>query len=151
MTALALVSDLETRLRLEADSLTGLDLEAALVALEDVSALVKAAARDAGLHEPWTPATVPDDVRVVVVKVALRQYRNPEGIAQENIGGAYSYTLAQGETSAYLTASEGEIVIRAVAAATGGARGRRGFTGSVRTPSAYAGPIEPDFWAWVPR
>jgi hypothetical protein len=134
---LALVSDLELRLRLEADSLSGVDLQAAEAEIDATSALVHAAARDAGLATPWTIETVPDEVAVIVVRVAARAYRNPEGIAQENIGGAYSYTLAQGETSAYLTTDEAGAVTRAVEASQAPSKKGRS-SGSVRTPSAYS-------------
>lgn len=144
---LALVSDLELRLRLEAGTLAGLDLRAAEAELAATSALVAAAARDAGLVTPWTIDTVPDEVAVIVVRVAARAVNNPGGIAQENIGGAYSYTLAQGETSSYLTADEVGAISRATEASLEPSKKRRG-SGSVRTPSAYSLPYGAPVLNW---
>lgn len=146
---LALVSDLERRLRVEVGSLAGADLLAAEDAIADVSALVHAAARDAGLSPAWTLGTVPDDVRVVTTRVALRQYRNPDGYVSEAMGGgAYSYRYADDETGAYLTDREVAII---AAAAAGTDPAPAGFVGSLRTPSAYtvvdpAAPEDPWWW-----
>lgn len=138
---LAQVAELEKRLRLEVGSLEGTDLQAAEDALDDASALV----RGVGLAS-WTAANVPDDVRLVVIRVALRQYRNPEGFRGEAMGsGAYSYTLADDETSAYLTGAEEATIARAVAAASPAGSG----SGSVRVRSGYVPTAaEPVPWWW---
>jgi hypothetical protein len=131
-TPLAEVSDLEVRLRLEVGSITGADLQAAETALEDASVLVLAQGNPA-----WTPASVPEIAKSVVIRVALRQYRNPDGFVSEGMGGgAYTYRYADDETSAYLTEAEAVMVQRAFAAEQPSAG--RGFVGTVRTPSAYS-------------
>lgn len=145
---LALVSELERRLRVEVGSLTGTDLQAAEDALSDASVLVRAAARDAGLAEPWTAFTAPEEVRLVVVRVAKRQYENPSGYVSEAMGGgAYSYRLADDETSAYLTAAEAATISAAVAA-SGPAGASQGFTGSLRTPLAYEREVPVSLNPW---
>ncbi len=144
MTSLALVSDLETRLRLEVGSLDGADLQAAEDALDDASVLV----RDAGLAS-WTPANVPEPARLVVIRCALRQYRNPDGFSSEAMGaGAYTYRYADDETSAYLTEREVAIVEKA-ATATSTSTARSGAR-TVHTPAAYDEPSDapPDPWWW---
>lgn len=147
---LAPVSGLERRLRVEVGSLTGADLDAAEDALADVSALVHATARDAGLTSPWTASSVPDEVRVIVLRAAARQYRNPDGYTSENYGGAYSWSRPDEETTAYLTTAEEAKIAAAAQAGQGG--GSRGFTGSVRTPLAYSQrpPRRPAAW-WAPE
>lgn len=149
MAALASVADLEKRLRLEVGSLAGADLVAAELALEDASVLVLAEG-----NPDWGALTVPAAAKRVVIGVALRQYRNPDGLSTESMGGgAYSYRYADDETSAYLTEAEALIVQRAAAAEQ---ETKTGFTGTVRTPSSYADPEPlgtvpetwPRFWAW---
>ena len=128
---LALVSDLERRLRLEIGSLTGADLQAAEVALDDASVLVCGAG-----SASWTAETVPEVAKLIAIRVALRQYRNPDGYVSEAMGGgAYSYRYADDETSAYLTEAEEAQVAAAAAEEVSGGLG--GFTGSLRTPLAY--------------
>lgn len=129
-TLLASVADLEVRLRKEVGSLAGADLSAATTAIDDASVLVLAEG-----NPGWTPLTIPAVAKGVVIKVALRQYRNPDGYVSEAMGGgAYSYRYADDETSAYLTEKEAAIVQRAAAAE---AETPSGFVGTVRTPSAY--------------
>lgn len=132
MDALATVADLETRLGLAAGSLTGTDLARAEAALDDASALVRA---EAGLDwvDAYGASTAPASVVVVVVQVALRVYRNPDGYISESIAGAYSYAYGQGaQNGLTLTDAERRIITRA-AAADGGTGGLV----SVYTPSAY--------------
>lgn len=135
-TLLASVADLEKRLRKEVGSLIGADLTAATTAIDDASVLVLAEG-----NPDWTPLTIPAVAKGVVIKVALRQYRNPDGFVSEAMGGgAYSYRYADDETSAYLTKAEAELVQRAALAE---AEPERSFQGSIRTPSAYAESDEP--------
>lgn len=148
---LAPVSALETRLGVDAGSLAGADLARAEADLGDASALVRSEARLA-----WVGAdgavTAPDVVVTVVVRAALRSYRNPDGYQGENLGGSYSYQFAQGETGVYLTADEIRVVRQAATAAGAGG------AASVRVVSAYYDPakeaippwwpIEDPWWRW---
>lgn len=135
--SLALVSDLEVRLRLEVGSLEGADLLAAQTALDDASVLVWAEGNPA-----WTAATIPALAKSVVVRVALRQFRNPDGFSTESMGGgAYSYRYADDETSAYLTAQEADLVQKAAVEAAPGTVRPTG--GSVRMRSSYSVQADP--------
>ncbi|MGW6799008.1 hypothetical protein [Streptomyces sp. NPDC055039] len=86
MAALATVEDLEARM-----SVTFSDVErvAAGAALADVSAL----ARLYGLPT-WRVDSVPEAVSVVVLAVAERRMRNPEGYVSET-AGEYNYRLPE--------------------------------------------------------
>lgn len=130
--ALAEVSALELRLGLELGSLQGADLARANASLEDASSLVRA---EAG--KPWLDGddvTAPAQVVTIVIKAALREYKNPDGFTSEQIGD-YSYrTDATG--GVYLTEEERRIVRNA--AGTGGA----GLY-DVRIQSSYYDPKTP--------
>ena len=138
---LAMVSDLEIRLKVEVGSLAGVDLTAAETYLQDATVLVLAVG-----NPTWTPESVPDAVKRVVIGCALRTYRNPDGFTSENYGGAYSYTMP--ETTGYLTEDELEIIAKAVEDEE--TKPKTIAVGSVRTPSAYSagGGYSPDPWWW---
>jgi len=120
------LSELETRLGLEAGSLSGTDKARAEAALEDASTLVLAEVAEL-TAERWE-ADAPKPAVLVVLKAARREYENPRGIAQETFG---EHTVGLTESSGvYLTGREVAQIIRA-------ATKRRSGVGSVRTPSAY--------------
>jgi hypothetical protein len=130
--ALAEVSALELRLGLEIGSLQGADLARANASLEDASSLVRA---EAG--KPWldgNTVTAPAQVVTIVIKAALREYKNPDGFSSEQIGD-YSYRT-DNVGGVYLTEDERRIV--RMAAGTGGAG-----MGTIRTPSEYYDPTTP--------
>lgn len=129
--ALADVSALELRLGLEIGTLQGADLARASAALDDASALVRAEASKTWLD--GDTVTAPAQVVTIVVKAALREYRNPDGFTSEQLGD-YSYRTDQ-TGGVYLTDDERRIV-RAAAGASGHG------VWSPRTPSAY-GEQEP--------
>lgn len=138
-TLLASVADLEKRLRKEVGSLSGADLQAAETAIDDASVLVLAEG-----NPDWTSLTIPDVAKRVVIKVAIRQYRNPDGFSTEAMGGgAYSYRYADDETSAYLTENEVGIIQRAAAAESDTPSG---FTGTVSV--SYEEPVVETPWWW---
>lgn len=128
--ALAEVSALELRLGLEIGSLQGADLARASAALDDASALVRAeAGKDWVTTAHGTPTvSAPTQVVTIVVKAALREYRNPAGFTSEQLGD-YSYRTDQ-TGGVYLTEEERRIV-RAAAGASGHG------VWSPRTPTAY--------------
>ncbi|GAA4981255.1 hypothetical protein [Actinopolymorpha pittospori] len=149
--SLAPVSALEVRLGVDVGSLAGADLARAEADLADASALVRNEAGCDWVAVDGVTITAPDPVVAVVVRAALRSYRNPDGYQGENLGGSYSYQYAQGETGVYLTADE----IRVVQLAARGA-GTGGLT-TVRVLPAYdrtRRPVpreewdHPDPWRW---
>lgn len=126
--ALAEVSALELRLGLEIGTLQGADLARASAALEDASALVRAEASKTWLDADDNTVTAPAQVITIVVKAALREFRNPDGFTSEQIGD-YSYRT-DNTGGVYLTEEERRIV-RAAAGASGHG------VWSPRTPTAY--------------
>ncbi len=133
MTPLATVASMETRLGLTPGSLTGADLQRATDALDDASVLVRAEAGLDFLADDGVTIDAPDVIVMIARRVALRQYRNPDGFVAEGMGsGAYTYRYADDETSAYLTADEVRQIGQIVAAMKPAP-----FQGTVRTPSAY--------------
>lgn len=144
MTPLATVASLETRLGLDVGALSGADLQRAVDALDDASVLVRAEAGMTFLADDGVTVDAPDVIVTIARRVALRQYRNPDGYSSEGVGsGAYTYRYADDETSAYLTDAE----IRQIRQAVATLKGSTGFTGSTRTPSAYDDPTSTTLWA----
>lgn len=134
--ALAEVSALELRLGLEIGSLQGADLARANASLEDASALVRAEAGKSWLaeQEEAVVVTAPDQVVTIVIKAALREYKNPDGFSSEQIGD-YSYRT-DNTGGVYLTEEERRIVREAAGA---GAHG----LWDVRVQSSYYDPKTP--------
>lgn len=124
---------LESRLGLEPGALDGPDKVRAEAALDDATTLVLAEVSERTGHI-WAAGAAPAVVELVVLTAARRGYENPRGINQETLG---EHTVGLSEsTGVYLTFREASQIARA-------ATGRRGFTGSVRTPSAYnSGAVE---------
>lgn len=56
-------------------------------------------------------ATIPDDIKAVVLQSAVRAWSNPSGIAQESLEG-YSITYARGNSGVVLFESEKAILDR---------------------------------------
>lgn len=112
MPALAEVSDLEARLGLDADTLTGADRVRAQAALEDASALVREETRQDWV-DPDDPTliTAPAPLVRVVLGAAMRTYRNPDAEISQTTG-PFSRTLKASEVGVYLTPSEIAIVRR---------------------------------------
>lgn len=125
---------LEERLGYDEGTLDGPDRTRAEHALADATtlALDEAPAKVAARWATALPATV----ALVILKAARREFENPQGLRSENTGDqGGTFDVASG---VYLTPHEGAIVRRA-------ATGRRGgFTGSVRTPSAYVPDVDVD-------
>lgn len=117
---------LEARLGLTAGTLDTEDAARAEAALQD-------ATEDALSYVPAATATswrsdAPGIVRVVILKAARREYDNPQGFRQEGLG----------EHSATVADASGASLNRAEVAKIRRVAGLAGFTGSVRTPSAYS-------------
>lgn len=138
MVALASVADLTVRLG--GSPLSDADTSRATAALDDASALVRTAAGT----DLLTAENAPPAVITVVIQVALRLFRNPEGYSGEAMDG-YSWQAPPGSVSAYLTADE-LAVIRDAMRAPGAPAARTGVT-SVRTPSPYGCPPD-DLALW---
>lgn len=94
------------------------DEDRAQAALDDASALVRADA----CGEDWVDdddelEDVPGVVTAIVIAVAIRAWRNPDGVRSETIG---NYSVAYGDTSTAVFLTEGERrLIRRAAGCTG--------------------------------
>lgn len=117
---------LEVRLGFPEGTLDGPDLERANAALLDASTLAGAEVSKS-TRTRWL-AVAPEVVVLVVLKAAKREFENPRGLATETLG---EHAVGLTDTSGvYLTEAEVKQIKRA-------ATGQSGFTGTVRTPSAY--------------
>lgn len=108
--ALATVSALEARLRVPVGTLTGPDLAKAQADLEDASNLVRAETGRTWLDSDNQP-TAPGPVVTVVLKAALRCYRNPEELASETEDG-YTWRREPDSVTPYLIEAEIQLLRR---------------------------------------
>jgi hypothetical protein len=95
-------------------SISASDEERAQACLDDASALIRAEAGD----EDWVDAdgaleTVPDVIAAICVAVAIRAFRNADGVRSETIGN-YSVAYADTSTAVFITAGERRMIRRAV-------------------------------------
>lgn len=130
----ALVSLDEFAVRL--GGIAAADEDRAQACLDDASALI----RDEAGAEDWVDddgglEEVPGVIVAICVAVAIRAFRNPEGVRSETVGG-YAVTYADASTAVYLTPGERAQVRRAAG---------RSSIGSVTLESPYM----PDT-VWVP-
>lgn len=109
--ALAEVQDLEYRIGRE----FGVhELSRVEAVLDDASALVRDEAGRTWVDDITGNLTsVPASIRAVVLRVAERVMRNPQGFKSES-GGDYSYQRADGAVGVYLTDQERQIIRRAI-------------------------------------
>jgi hypothetical protein len=107
---LAPVSKLEARLRIPVGSLTGVDLAKAEADLEDASNLVRAETGKSWLDEQGQPIA-PGPVATVVLKAALRCYRNPDEFSSEAEDG-YTWRREPDAVTPYLTEQEKELLAK---------------------------------------
>ncbi|WP_405061892.1 hypothetical protein OG474_09625 [Kribbella sp. NBC_01505] len=151
---LATVADMEVRLRVEVGSLAGLDLVAAQTSLKDASALVRSVSNPVTWVDPDDDSiTAPDEVLTIIVRAAVRDFRNPSGVNNEAMGsGAYSYTFAAGEATVYLSEDEVAMIKKAAKNSGTDPEAWKGV-GTIRTPSAYydpgTGPPDPFYGRWT--
>jgi hypothetical protein len=124
------LAELEADLGFAAGDLTDPDKTRAERALDKATTLVMAEAP--AKAEAWA-ADAPKIVELVVLTAARRGFENPRGIQQETLG-AHTVGLSE-STGVYLTARELQQVRRAATL------GRKGFVGTIRTPSAYESDI----------
>jgi hypothetical protein len=109
--ALASVSELEARLGLDPNALTGADKSRAQAALDDVSTLVRFESR-----KDWVDkitgklVTVPIVLGRITLGAALRAWRNPEGLTTET-AGPFTRTIKDTEIGSLLTEPE-KVIIR---------------------------------------
>lgn len=130
------VSELEIALELDEGSLDGAPLARAEQALRRVSALIRAEAGKTWVDADGVTITAPEDVLSVALEATLRPYRNPEGQASESVGD-YAVTFAQtGDPIGFYLSDEDKRIVRRAALGVAGP----GFSGSIRTPSAYPDP-----------
>jgi hypothetical protein len=125
------VSALEARLGLPSGTLDGPDLARAQAALDDAAVLVLAEV-PANTATAWA-TDAPAVAVLVALKAARREFENPRGLSSEGLG---EHSVGLTDTSGvYLTAREVAQVRRAAGVA------RKGFVGTVRTPSAFDDPL----------
>lgn len=117
--SLADVAAIELRLGFETGTLQGPDLARAQAALDDASALVRAEAGKSWVDTDGTTITAPAQVLTIVVKAALREFKNPDGFSSEQMGD-YSYRTDH-TGGVYLTDDERRIVRQAAGAGAYGA------------------------------
>lgn len=113
---LAPVSALEARLRIPVGSLTGVDLAKAQADLEDASNLVRAETGKSWLDEQGQPIA-PGPVATVVLKAALRCYRNPDEFSSESEDG-YTWRREPDAVTPYLTEQEKTLLGKYAASST---------------------------------
>ena len=90
------------------------DEERAQAMLDDASALVRAeAGTEDWVDDDGALEDVPGVIVAVVVAVAIRAFRNPDGVRQESIG-TYSVSYADSSTAVFLTEGERRAIRRAV-------------------------------------
>lgn len=107
----ALVSLDDFTLRL--GGLAAADEERAQACLDDASALIRTEAQTSWVDDDGALAeTIPDAVVAITYAVAIRAFRNPEGVRSEQIG-TYSVTYADGSTAVFLTDGERRSIRRA--------------------------------------
>jgi hypothetical protein len=102
--ALATVSALEARLGIPLGTLTGADRAKAEADLEDASNLVRAETRRSWLDDNNTP-NAPGAVVTIVLKAALRCYRNADEYTSETEDG-YTWRREPDSVSPYLIDAE---------------------------------------------
>lgn len=115
---------------LRVGGITSADEERAQACLDDSSALIRDEARLTWVDTEGGLEEIPDAVVAITYAVAIRAFRNPEGIRSEQIG-QYSVTYADGSTAAFLTDGERRAIRRAA--------GRSGL-GSMEIESPWAPP-----------
>lgn len=98
--AYATVEDFELRL---GKPLTGQDRKRAKALLQDASVLIRAVARLDWNGDP------PEVVRTIALNVALRAFRNPEGVRQQTLGDL-SMTFGTVDTGVMLTPEEERLI-----------------------------------------
>lgn len=126
----ALVSLADFALRV--GGISAADEDRAQAALDDASALVRAEAGENWVDAEDALEDVPDLIVTIVVAVAIRAFRNPEGVRSETIGN-YSVAYADSSTAVFLTEGERRLIRRA--------GGRTGI-GSIRLEGEWT--LNPD-------
>lgn len=115
--ALATVAALEARLGIPPGTLAGADLAKAQADLEDASNLVRAETRRSWLDDTNTP-NAPGPVVTIVLKAALRCYRNAEEYSSETEDG-YTWRREPDSVTPYLIPAEIRLLRRYSATSTG--------------------------------
>lgn len=96
-------------------SLSGVDLERALAAIDDASALVRGEAGEDWVDDHDEPEEVPELIQAIVLQVAYRAYRNPEGVFSTQVGDVQVSYGREGHGGAiFLTDDEKKALRRAM-------------------------------------
>ena len=95
-------------------SVSASDEERAQACLDDASALIRAeAGTEDWVYDDGGLETVPDVIAAICVAVAIRAFRNADGVRSETIGN-YSVAYADTSTAVFITAGERRMIRRAV-------------------------------------
>lgn len=97
---------------LRVGGISAADEDRAQAALDDASALVRAEAGENWVDADDAIEAVPDLIVTIAVAVAIRAFRNPEGVRSETIGN-YSVAYADSSTAVFLTEGERRLIRRA--------------------------------------
>jgi hypothetical protein len=108
--ALATIAALEARLRIAPGTLADTDLAKAVADLEDASNLVRAETGKSWLDAQNNPVA-PGPVETVVLRAALRCYRNPDEFSSETEDG-YTWRREPDSVTPYLTDAEIRLLAR---------------------------------------
>lgn len=148
--ALSTVAAMEVRLGEEVGSISGADLDRATKSLEDASTFIRTVAQRNWIDSAGALLNVPDVIVAICTRAAIRDYRNPDGVVNEQLGqGAYGYTYAEGQSTIYLTDDEVEMIRAAATAPDPDDPAAWNGTGSIGTPSAYRTPdTGPVYGGW---
>lgn len=109
--AFATIDDLADR---HPGGIADADEARAQAALDDASALIRAAAQKTWVDDNDALEDVPDIVVTVCVRAALRAFVNPTGLTQETTG-PFSASYGNASTDVYLTSKEADLVKQAAA------------------------------------
>lgn len=100
--AFATIDDLDARLPA---GVSGPDDARAQAALDDASALIRSQAGRSWVTDDELDDDIPDIIRTICVRAALRCFINPDGVTQEG-AGPFNRSFANASSDVYLTAAE---------------------------------------------
>jgi hypothetical protein len=134
MAALATVEEFQARHGLLADG----DLEVVEALLDDATNFIRGEA--VGSEADWAQDDAPDDavappiVRTICIQAAYRAWRNPDGVAREEIGEiARTFRGGHESDAMWLTKNEMRMIRKAA---------NRSTVRSIPVETPYAGPAE---------
>lgn len=134
----ASVEELEQRL---GEALAGTERDRGQALLHDASTVIRAVA-----HGDWDDP-VPEVVTTVCLNMAIRAYRNPEGVRQQSLG-SFSLTFGDVETGVVITDEERRLI--SIAAGYGVALDSVQLTTGYEATSTVFVPVGDGRGDWLP-